>query len=349
MPKVSIVIPSFNGLEYLPDCLEALSRQTEKDFEIIVVDNGSTDQTQDYLKKNHPKVVQIPLNENKGFAGACNEGVKQAKGNWIVFLNNDTEVANDWLGQLLGPLEQDPSVGVTASKPRVQSDRARLDAMGSYLTASGFLRHVGILEIDHGQHDQLGDIFSPKGVAFAIEKDLLDRLGGFDERFVSYFEESDLFWRVWLAGRSVRVVPTSVVYHKIGGTACHFQYAWVDYHSFKNRIRSILKNAGFLTLSWMLSLHLICCLGLCLVNLLHPKRWANAGAIAKGILWNLWVFPETWRQRLKVQGSRKVSDRLLFKRVLRPIPFGEFAQYVKWMVWSREQMREQTHSGNLIF
>lgn len=340
-PTASIVIPTYNGRSYLSECLASLKAQTWQGTRVIVVDNASADGTAEFLKSDYPSVELIRLETNTGFAGGCNIGAKAAQGDWIVFLNNDTVVEPDWLENLLTTAASDEKMGACTSKIRMLSDRQRLDAIGSYLTPSGFLRHTGLLENDQGQYDSLRQIFSPKGVSFAIRKELFNAIGGFDERYFAYFEESDLFWQVWLRGYTIGFAPKSIVYHKVGGTASTFHYAFVDYHSFKNRIRTILKNAGTITLFWMLPLHLVCCAGLAVVNLFKISRWKNAGSIVRAIGWNILVLPDTLKARRKVQSSRKISDRDLFEHALRPIPLKEFAQYVFWMVFSREKMRTE--------
>ena len=340
-PTVSIVIPTYNGRPLLIQCLASLGAVSWPGVRVIVVDNGSCDQTAHFVRKDFPEVELIHLESNTGFAGGCNVGAKAAQGEWLVFLNNDTVVESGWLETLLDRACSDQNCGVCTSKIRMLSDRRRLDSIGSFLTPFGFLRHVGLLERDHGQYDSLKEIFSPKGVAFAIRRELFEAIGGFDERYFAYFEESDLFWQVWLRGLKIFFAPDSIVYHKVGGTAATFHYAFVDYHSFKNRIRTILKNTENLTLLWMLPLHLACCLGLVFVNLLKVSRWKNAWAILRAMGWNILVLPDTLKLRRRIQGSRKISDRELFKHALRPVPIKDFARYVFWMVFSRERMRTQ--------
>lgn len=344
-PRVSVIIPTYNGRAFLDDCLRSLQAQSWRDAEIVVVDNASTDGTTGVIHAAYPEVRVVSLPTNRGFAGGTNAGAAAARGEWLVFLNNDTVVEPDWLEQLMAVGQADPSLGVCSSKIRLMHDRARLDSVGSYLTRCGFLRHVGLLSLDRGQHDDVTDIFSPKGVAFAIRRVLFQEVGGFDDRYFAYFEESDLFWRIWLRGYSVGWAPRAIVYHKVGGTALGFSHAFVDHHSFKNRIRTILKNAEGRTLRWMLPLHVACCLGLALLSALQPRRWGSGWAIVRAISWNIRHWPDTWRARQIVQRGRRVSDATLFPRILRPVPIREFAQYSWWLLWSREQLRVRVHGA----
>lgn len=341
MPSASIIIPTYNGLAYLQECLRSLRPQLSREVEAVVVDNASTDGTAAFVQEWYPEVRVVRAAQNLGFSGAGNLGAAAAQGTWLIFLNNDTVVEPDWLPQLLAVVQRDEGLGACTSKIRLMRDPTRLDSIGSYLTRTGFLQHIGLLERDQGQYDGLTEIFSPKGVAFAIRRSLFASLGGFDERYFAYFEESDLFWRVWLRGFRIGVAPRSMVYHRVGGTASRFQYAFVDYHSFKNRLCTILKNAEWITLGWMVPFHLVCCVGLALINGLRPRRWPNAWAILRALAWNLQHLGKTLRAREAIQRTRKVSDRELFQHILRPMPIGEFARYTGWMVVSRERMRER--------
>ncbi len=343
-PPVSVIIPNYNGRAYLQDCLDSLSHQTWPDFETILLDNGSSDGSAEWIKQSFPHLKLIELSENLGFAGGCNYAAAHAGGEWLVFLNNDTIADPHWLKNLMTAVTADPKSGAGTSKILLVNDHARLDSIGSYLTATGFLSHIGLLEADHGQYDTIEKIFSPKGVAFAIRKDLFQKLDGFDHQYFAYFEETDLFWRVWLAGYQIIFAPKSVIYHKVGGTALSFHFSFVDYHSFKNRIRTILKNAQGTTLLWMLPFHLACCAGLVLANMLRRERWPNAWAIVRAFGWNIRHLPETWKARRAIQKSRRISDHELFKSALHPIPVRNFFQYMHWMIFSREKLRASIHS-----
>ena len=343
---ISVVIPTYNGLTYLEPCLDALLPSLAADTEVLVVDNASTDGTQGRLATRFPHVTVLRQSENLGFAEGCNAGAARARGTWILFLNNDTIPAPGFVEPLLARVQQDPKLGVCTSKIRVQSAPDHLDAIGSFLTRLGFLRHVGLLELDQGQHDHLQQIFSPKGVCFLIRRNLFHKLGGFDERYFAYFEETDLFWRVWLHGWRIGFAPASIVYHKIGGTSSTFAYAFIDYHNFKNRIRTLLKNLALVNLCWLLPVHMLCCAGLSLLSMVKG-RWGSGWAIVRAIAWNIRHLPETWGARRRAQRLRRVSDRELFRYILWPVPLSDFARYTFWAVASREKMRAQVHAGQV--
>jgi len=309
---ISIIIPNYNGKKHLEICLSALIKQKFKDIEIIVIDNGSSDGSVDFIKNNFPEVKVILSKENLGFAQANNLGAKEAKGEYLLFLNNDTKLKEDCLVFLFNRIKADVSQGVVFSKVLFMDEPDRLDAVGSYLTKTGFLLHVGWWEKDKGQHDYVDKIFSPKGVCFLMRKSLFNKIGGFDKDYFAYFEESDLFWRVWLSGYTIHFVPESICYHKVGGTCTKLPSVVIDYNSFKNRICTLIKNLNRINLTFILPIHLLICLSISFVYLIK-MRPQNAIAIYRAIFWNVRNLPETLKKRNFTQKVlRKITDRQLF-------------------------------------
>jgi hypothetical protein len=202
------------------------------------------------------------------------------------------------------------------------------DAVGSYLTSFGFLYHLGFREVDKSQYDNLEYIFSPKGVCFLVTKKIIDEVGLFDSDYFAYFEESDFFWRVWLAGYKIAFMPKAIVYHKVGGTSTQLSSPFIDYHSFKNRIASLIKNLSFFSAFYMVPLHIFCCL---IISLLYVfmLRFKNSGAVLRAIGWNIRYLPQTLQKRRYVQSKiRKVSDRELFKSIKKDMPMMKLIKFV---------------------
>lgn len=345
-PVISVVIPSYNGRTYLEGCLSGLGQVDGT--EIVVVDNGSSDGTADMIREHFPWVRVIRNETNLGFALANNLAARLTRGEWVLFLNNDTVPQPGFLEALKDELQRHPETAVWTSKIRLLSDPKRLDAVDSMLTPTGFFTHIGLYEVDEGQYDGLKELHFPKGVAFMVRKSLFFDLGGFDETFFCYFEETDFFWRVHLKGHRIGFAPRSIVHHKIGGTSSRSTYAWVDFHNFKNRIRTLLKNLEGRTLIWMLPLHLACCFGLIGFHTIFG-RFGNAWAILRAMGWNIKVLPQTLRTRRTIQRGRSVSDRALFEKILRPIPFKTFAQYAWCTVVVRKKAREKVWAGAIDF
>ncbi len=312
-PLVSIVIPSYNGKALLKNCLRSLRKQTYRPIEILVVDNGSSDGTAELLDQEFPEVKIVAQKNNLGFAAGCNRGAHDAKGQWILFLNNDTTHAPDFIGCLVESALQKEEIGIAYSKVLLQSPEGTIDSIGSQMTALGFLTHIGLYEEDRGQYDQIKEVFSPKGVSFLVRRSLFERLGGFDEQFFAYFEESDFSWRVWLSGHQVVFVPKSQVIHVSTATASRLDPAVIHFHTYKNRIRSLLKNLGTLRAFWVIPIHLLVCATIAAIHLIRG-RWSASGAIVRSVLWNLRHLYGTLRARQNVQQKiREVSDRQIFR------------------------------------
>ena len=337
--QVSVVIPTYNGRELVMACLRSLQRQIYPLVETIVVDNGSSDETLAAVQQEFPAVRRVANAVNLGFVGGCHRGVDAATGEYLLFLNNDTVQDPAFIATLVETMRQDLQVGLCASKVLLQRAPQYLDAVGSTMTGCGFLSHIGLYEPDRGQYDRLRHIFSPKGVSFLVPAVLFEQLGRFDERYFAYCEESDLAWRVWLSGHTVRFVPTSVVYHASTATAGRLPPPLVNFHVYKNRIRSLAKNLGASRLMVTLPLHLALCGAIAGLHLIRG-RWRSAWAILRAVGWNVAQLPDTVRHRRKVQqGIRRCSDRDLFARTRTPVSWREFVRlYHLYMnFWERRQ------------
>lgn len=333
---VSIIIVNLNGCRHLKICLKSLQSMIFKDYEVILVDNASSDSSVAFVRKNYPSVKIIENKENLGFAEANNIGAKEAKGEHLLFLNNDTKTKPDFIDKLVSRMEEDSTIGMCQGKLLLMDEPDRLDVLGGYLTFSGFLKHIGLnlgdYEIDRGQHNQEKEVFSPRGACMLIRRNLFEKLGGFDKDFFAYFEETDLAWRVWLAGYRIVYIPRSVIYHKVGATTQNLSFSFIQYHSYKNRICSLIKNLELKNLFLLLSFHLFLCFASILFSLFCLKiKWA--GAILRAIGWNTRYLKATLRKRRFVQSQiRKVRDRDIFSRVGARIPLTQFWVSIKWFV-----------------
>jgi len=314
-PLVSIIIVNWNGLEYLRDCFCSLEKNDYPNYEIIFVDNGSVDDSVKFVKENFPETIIIQNKNNLGFVGGNNEGYKYAKGKYILFLNNDTFVENNFLSLLVKAVEKDEKIGSVQPK-LVRFDKQTLDSAGSYLTDLGIFYHYGFLKDKNKEiYNKPRKIFSGKGAALLFSRKVLEIVGLFDEDFFNYFEESDLCWRVWLAGYEVIYLPESVVYHKIGGTAGRSEEglaSLIGFHSYKNRVCSLIKNLGFLRLIKILPLHIFVCFVISIL-FLFKGQFKYTFNIARALIWNIANIRKTWTKRAYIQKNiRKVSDKKLF-------------------------------------
>ena len=307
--KVSIIIVNWNGLHHLKKCMPALSKITYPNYEVILVDNASTkDKSVEYIKRYYPKIKLVLSKENTGFSGGNNIGYKNVTGEYVLFLNNDTEVNIDFLDKLVEKIEEDDKVGGVQSKIRSMVFPSKLDSVGAFLTNTGFLYHLGYLQKDKKEYDKITNLYTAKGACMLFRKDVIDKVGLFDDKFFAYFEETDFCHRVWLAGYTIQYAPKSVIYHQIGGTSNNMPNAFIQFHSFKNRINSYLKNLGTAELWKILPTHIILC-EVAAFGFIIRKRPDLFVAINKAFYWNMTNWNETMIERKRIQTKiRKVSD-----------------------------------------
>ena len=219
--KLSIIIPHHNGEELLYNCLQSLLNHISiQDFEIIVVDNGSTDNSVVKAKEKFPSINLLTSKTNLGYSGGCNFGAKNAKGEYIIFLNNDTFHTKNWIEELISFLDKNPQAGAAQPKILNAIKRDTFDYAGG---AGGYIdkycfpfvrgRIFNSLEKDSKQYDDIKKIFWASGAAFIIRSELLQQLNYFDNIYFAYMEEIDLCWRLQALGLGVWNVPTSIIYH----------------------------------------------------------------------------------------------------------------------------------------
>ncbi|HEX6293189.1 MAG TPA: glycosyltransferase family 2 protein [Herpetosiphonaceae bacterium] len=219
---IDIIIPNYNGVALLPVCLDALRRQTRRDFKITVVDDGSSDGSVALLRERYPEVQVVELAKNSGLARAINQAIAVTQGAYVVLLNNDTEVDERWLAELVGALEQRPEYAFAASKLRLYDRRDVIHSAGDGYRIDGLPFNRGVWEVDRGQYDASVDVFGPCAGAAAYRRAALEAVAVdgrvFDEDLFMYCEDVDLNIRARLAGYRTLFVPTAIVYHKLSAT-----------------------------------------------------------------------------------------------------------------------------------
>jgi GT2 family glycosyltransferase len=238
-PLVSVVVVNYNGRHFLEDCFHSLTQQTYRNYEMILVDNGSIDDSISFMKEHYPDVHLVQLSSNTGFAGGTNAGIKEAKGEFILTLNNDTCVISDFIEKLCQPMIRDPTVGMCASK-MISPDK-KINSTGICISRSGAAWDRGGFEQDTGQYDHEEEVFGPCAGAALYRKTMLDEIGLFDEDFFLYMEDVDLAFRARLAGWKCIYTPDARVIHQHGGTA-GFQSDLSIYYGNRNLVLYVLKN-----------------------------------------------------------------------------------------------------------
>lgn len=247
IPLVSVIIVNHNGKVFLKNCMSSLSAQSYPAIEMIFVDNGSSDGSIDYIRKEFPSARIIDIKKNSGFARGNNLGLKAANGELIATLNNDTEVSSRWLEELVSIMNSNESVGMCASKMLFMEKPGMIQSTGLCISKSGVSWDRGIYKIDKGQYESVEENFGPCAGAALYRKKMLDEIGFFDEDFYAYLEDTDLAFRARLAGWKCLYVPKAVVYHYHGGTG-GFETDYAIYYSNRNVLWVAFKNFPLLML-----------------------------------------------------------------------------------------------------
>jgi GT2 family glycosyltransferase len=217
-PRVSIIIPNWNGLKLLRPCLDSLRQQTFTDLEIIVVDNASTDGSVEALQREYPEVRVLALTTNGGYSGGSNAGIRAARGQILVMLNNDTEAEPGWIAALVDALDRHPEAGSAASRIMLYDDRQKLHSAGDYYRRNGLPDSRGVWQTYDAPYNEECFVFGGCGGAVAYRREMLEDIGLFEERFFMYCEDVDLNWKAQLAGWKCVYVPQAVVYHHLSAT-----------------------------------------------------------------------------------------------------------------------------------
>ena len=240
-PVISVIIVNLNGERYVRDCLGSLASQTFGDFEVIVVDNGSTDGSLDLIRKDFPWVRVIGLAYNTGFAKGNNTGFAASSSRYMVTLNNDTIADSGWLKALYEAAESDPLAGMVASKIFLGREGKELDSAGMLIYSDGMSRQRGRGEIDSGQFDSVGEVLFPSACAALYRGDMLKDIGCFDEDFFAYCEDADLGLRARLAGWKALFAPKAMVRHLYSQTGGKYS-GFKAYHIERNRFWVLMKD-----------------------------------------------------------------------------------------------------------
>lgn len=249
--KISIVILNWNGRKFLEQFLPSILASDYSNFETIVADNGSTDDSVDFVQRTFPQVRIIKLEKNFGFAKGYNEALKQVESDYYFILNSDVELLPGSLKPLADLLDSDKTIGACQPKLLTWSNKKLFEYAGG---AGGWLDKYGypfakgrifdVFEEDKGQYDKAEPIFWASGAALFIRASVFHEAGGFDEFFFAHQEEIDLCWRVQLAGHKIYSCPLSVVYHVGGGTLPKGNALKV-FLNFRNNLIMLSKNFPF--------------------------------------------------------------------------------------------------------
>ncbi len=315
-PLVSILVLNHNGKGFLDDLYASLKSSTYQNFQVMLIDNASTDDSVTYTKSHYPWVNVFETGCNGGFSYAYNEAFKRAEGKYYLVLNNDVTVDPGWIEPLVEAMEADSGLG--AVQPKLvsmldPSDFEYAGASGGFLDVYGFPflrgRLFNTLEKDEGQYDDDTRIFWTTGAAMLVRAKALEWTGGLDEDFVHHMEEIDLCWRMNLVGYRLQAIPEAVVYHYGGATIKPDSYQKI-YWNHRNSLFMLLKNLSGQNLlkrlfgRWLLDL-------MAISFSVAKLDWNRARAIIAGHNWLVLRTFYIKRQRRAVQELRKVDDEAL--------------------------------------
>ncbi|MFC1622620.1 glycosyltransferase family 2 protein [Patescibacteria group bacterium] len=355
--KVSIIIINYNGMEFIPACLESVKNINYQNYEIIVVDNASTDASAEWLEKHatekeglhtcHPgesrdpgffkfdsesginrKVVKtrfclIKNKKNLGFAKANNMAIAKASGEYLLFLNNDTKVDTEILKNLTQKMEENLQNGICACQMRSYDSQEHyhtgigLDMLG-YPVNRELMRMTTRINANN-------KVFYAEGSALMIRHDLFKKLNGFDEKYFMFHEDIDLAWRAWLLGYKVVAEPKAVVYHLMGASigsgtqnGKYFTTFKRRYLSERNNLRTLLKNYSFKNLFFILLVYFLINL-IEIIYFLIKGKFNLAVTYLKSWYWNLINLADTLKARKKIQATRKVTDKYILNKMSKKI------------------------------
>jgi len=323
MKKISIIIPNWNGIKFLKICLDSIKKQTYNNYEVIIVDNGSTDNSILFIKKHYPWVKLIKLDKNIGFSPAVNLGIKSSNGELIALINNDLEMDINWLKIISDSADKYPEYGFFACKMLDFKHRNLIDSCGDAMSWSG--RSWKLYEFETtSKITENYPVFGACAGAAVYRKKMLDKIGLFDEDFFAYLEDVDLDFRAQLAGYKCLFIANAIVYHIGSGTSgkrSGFSFELM----IKNHYHLIYKN--FPTIKLFSSLP----------KLLYSELRLFIAAIKykflinylRGLYRAFKEFPRMIKKRKQIQSNIKVDTDYLNTVIYNKFPYGKLKKYVQ--------------------
>jgi len=316
-PLVSIIIVNFNGHEVIENCLNSVLNTNSTKFEVIVVDNGSTDSSikflQNFADKSSVRVKLIKNPKNLGFAEGNNLGIGNSSGKYIAFLNNDTIVDPNWLQSIVTFLEKDKQTGAVQSL-LLAEDGFKVDSLGGVIdifgTAEDRVVSMGNLRTPHSE---IEEIFSACAASMVVRKSVLEEVGNFDPKFFAYYEDVDLCWRIRLRGYAIVLDLNSVVYHIRYATSKKFGGQLFNFHLYKNQLAMLIKNYELKSLVKVMP-GLLLLYTFRIINGLIKNNANLSIAALKALYWNLKEFPYLSQERRYIQTYvRRICDEQIQK------------------------------------
>jgi len=318
-PLVSIVILNRNGKRHLKHCLSSILKTNYNNYEVILVDNASSDGSKEFVKRAFPQIKIVQNEHNLGIPAGYNLGILQARGKYVATINNDIEVDSNWLQLLVEVMEESPDVAAVDPKYLNYHIRNRFDtcaAAGRYIDFAGNPVTRGFDEQDKGQYDEITRVFI---CSTFWRRKAFKEVGLLDEDFFYGFDDTDLSWRLNLRGYRILYVPSSRIYHKVGGytlvgKAREKQRYKPRFYFFlkRNKLVTVIKNYSLNTLLRLLPLFLFEQFGYVFYWFIRRDKQYFLESF-ETILWILKNFKTIWAKHEFVQSIRKVGDYEVMK------------------------------------
>jgi GT2 family glycosyltransferase len=317
---VSIILLSYNSKNDLSECIPSINLQKYTNYEIIVVDNASTDGSEEFIRTNYPEIKIVQIGKNIGYSAGNNAGLEIAKGEYIIILNPDTILDPEWLSELINPLKSDNKIVATTSKVLLynQKDKINTCALANHYTGLAFCRGMNRPANEFKNFETVAAL---SGCSFAIKREVLNYLHGFDPDFFMYEEDTDLSWRIRFAGGKIMYVPTSIVYHKFKFSITPLKEFYLE----RNRHLILLKLLDLRTLIFLFPSLIITEIITMGYAILNGPRYVKSKLDA---YWWIIINSKMVINKRKDSITNKIiSDKEFFKLLDWNIPFEQITSY----------------------
>lgn len=314
MKKVAVIILNWNGKALLEQFLPSvLNHSMMDDCEIVLADNGSSDDSLNFVKQNFPQISRLALDKNYGFAEGYNKAIRMTNAEYVVLLNSDVETTPDWLTTLISFMDTHAEVAAVQPKIRAWREKDKFEyagAGGGFLDALGYPfcrgRILDEVEVDCGQYEQPIPVFWATGACLCIRRNDYMEAGGLDADFFAHMEEVDLCWRLNARGRKVMCVPQSLVYH-VGAASLQKENPRKTYLNFRNNWLMLYKNLPRRRLILILAFRYLLD-GMAMVHLIVAGKFANAKAVFRAHVDFLKMLPNFKKKRKENQAKSSVQN-----------------------------------------
>jgi len=319
--KVSIIIPHWNNVDVISECLNSISSTDFSNLEIIIVDNASTDNSVKWIKYNYPSVTLIENDKNYGYAGGCNIGADHANGEYLIFLNNDTIQEKNWVSSLVNTMTSNSRIAALQPKVLNYYNRNIFDYAGGsggqmdvYCFPFARGRVFAKQEIDEGQYNNKEKCFWSSGTCFMVRKNLFHKAGGFDDTFFAHMEEIDLCWRLYAMGFEVWVDPQAIVYHKNALTLPMHTHK-KHYLNHRNSLLMLFSNYSIKNIFFFGIPRLILEIVACFYSILMLD-WRHLTGILRSLFWIISHPNVIMKKRKNFFNTRIIEDKKIMENMM---------------------------------